>query len=424
MNKYLKENKSKLLTLDFALFVVYTLFVLFFSTRITMLYMLFMFSVFLFSKYTCSALCGDVKFYCLIIYLVFVFAHAFPLAGPYHTIAVLCSSISAFSGIVIFNHFKHPSKRRQLKIVYEYSMLFIALLCVYALILYTIFPGVARPTNARSFNQHYGVEGGILFNPGYGFACAITVLAIFLLGLVSNGFFDYNKKAKFKVVFFVIVMAFVVYETQSTITLIIFLIGIISCYYFKKKNRIVFYIKLVLIPIVLLVLLFFMPKVGEWLIDVSYDKMLESRMYKRLFSLGNFFAYGRDSADATYAINRFTIPLESITTFLKNPLFGVAYKHGCGYYRPYLYGVGNHCEFFDSLANYGIFGGTAFLSIYFLQAKHILKSCGLYKNYSWVVTLVLLGAFNPLIYFFVSFAFMFLMPSFCLINEEKLKKED
>jgi len=423
MNKYLKEKKSKLFTTDFVLFFIYTIFVLILSTRIKMLFMLFTFCVFLLNKYTCSTLCSDVKFYCLIIYLFFIFAHAFPVSGTYHTFAVLCSAISVFSGIIIFDHFKHPTKIRQLKIIYEYSMLFIVLLCVYALILYSVFPGVARPTNARAFNQHYGVEGGLLFNPGYGFACAVAILAVFLLGLISNGYFDYNKKTKIKVIVSVILMVLTVYETQSTITFIILLVGIVCCYYFKKKNKIFFYFKIAMLPIIVIAVLFFIPKLGQWLIDLSYDKMIESRMYKRLFSLGNFFVYGNDNADAMYAISRFTIPLESISTFLKNPLFGVAYKHGCGYYRPYLYGVGNHCEFFDALANYGIFGGTVFLAIYFKQAKEILTSCFFYKNYSWIVTLILLGSFNPLLYFYVSFVFMFLMPTFCLVNDKRLKKE-
>ena len=371
------------------------------------------FNVFLYviNRNSCTAICNDRKLWPLLILLVFVFAHTFPLAGGVFAGKMVSSMISSFSAVFIFDHFSQPEKRKQFVILYKFAWGLITFLSLYSIVFYIIKPASAR-------NQH---DFPLLFT-GYGFATAITILTIFLLGLLLHGFFDYNKNLVTGVVALIIVMIITIYMTESTITFMILVFGLFCCFFFKKNNKKLFYFKLAIVPLLIVGLVFLLPRIGEWMIEFSESKIEVSKMYQRIYSLGHFFLYGTEDTEAAYSINRFTIPFTTLKTFLDNPLTGVAYKHGYGFLRPYLFGVGNHCEFPDALANFGIFGGSCFYSIFFVQITDILKYRIEHRSYLWLVVLFLLGFFNPLRYFYVNLVLFFLIPAFCLLNEERLNE--
>lgn len=362
---------------------------------------------------TCSAICTDFKVCALVVVLIYTTAHAFPVAGISHTFKQVVYMLFLYSPIFMFHYFKQPQHKAILKTVLVISYSFIMFYCVYSLVFYAIFPGTAR----------YAREHAALIGGGYGLSCAVSIFSCFLFGLLVNGFFKSNKKLRLGVIVSIIIMFLTVYRTESTLTLIILVVGYACCLYFKNNNKAFFQFRLFLLPIAIVLAIILLPQIGEFLIDISEARANDNRMFKRLFSAGNFLVYGIDNDESLYAVSRFLIPFETLKTFFKNPLFGVAYKHGCGYLRPYLFGVGNHCEFVDALANFGIFGGGAFLSIYGLQIREILK----YKidpSKMWVVVVILLGTFNPLRYFQVNFVLFFLMPIFCLYFKERLAEQN
>ncbi len=359
---------------------------------------------------SCSAICTDYKVCALVVVLMFTAVHAFPVAGLSHTVKQVMYMLFLYSPIFVFHFFKQPHNRGILKIALSISFAFVLLFCIYSLVFYTLFPGTAR----------YAREHAALIGGGYGLACASSILSCFLFGLLVNGFFNYNKKLRLGVIISIVIMFLTVYKTESTLTLFILIVGYICCLYFKNNNKTFFKFRVFLLPFAIIAAIIILPQLGEFLIDISEAKVNDNRMFKRFFSAGHFLVYGIDNTESLYAVNRFLIPFETFDTFLKNPLFGVAYKHGCGYLRPYLFGVGNHCEFVDALANFGIFGGGALLSIYGVQSAEILK----YKvdrSKIWILVLFLLGIFNPLRYFQVNFVLFFLLPTFCLYFKDKFE---
>jgi len=151
--------------------------------------------------------------------------------------------------------------------------------------------------------------------------------------------------------------------------------------------------------------------------------MADSRMFERIFSAGNLLAYGIDNYEASYSLNRFLIPFDTVKTFLESPFFGVAYKHGnmIGGIRGA--GVGNHCEFIDAFANFGLIGGIPFVTMYWVQIKEIIKRHISQPSFAWIINIVLLGLFNPLRYFHFNFVLFFFIPAVALLYERKNERE-
>lgn len=363
---------------------------------------------------TCNFVCRDIKTLCLLTVCVMTICHGLYVAGVVYTFKQVASLLRLYSPIMIFIHFKKPERRSQLKLILKCSFWIILFFCFFSLTFYTLFPGAAR--NARDYVS--------LIGGGYGLACAVTILSVFFFGLLANGFFFYSKKTRNIVLISCFIMLFTVFKTESTLTLLIAVIGIVSSYYFKKNNKRSFYARMLILPIALIAFIVFLPSIGRSLISISIDRMNTSQMFKRINSLGNLLLYGTDNPVAQYSVNRFLIPFTTFVTFLKNPLFGVAYKHGCGYYRPYNFGVGNHCEFVDALANYGVVGGIPFLMMYISQVAEILKMKIPHPSKAWIFVLILLGLFNPLRYFQVNFVLFFFIPAFCLLHEDIFKNAE
>ena len=157
--------------------------------------------------------------------------------------------------------------------------------------------------------------------------------------------------------------------------------------------------------------------IGNWIVEMGVKQ--ESTFGNRIESFG--YAMMGDTQGGEYALERGAIVLQSIKTFLRYPLTGVCYQHGNSFYHPKNYGVGNHCAWFDFLANYGIVFGLAFCMVYIYQIKALYKS----RNFSkgWAFCLLLAGCFNPITGFQPSMFIFFLIPALDLIIQEAEKGE-
>ena len=151
-------------------------------------------------------------------------------------------------------------------------------------------------------------------------------------------------------------------------------------------------------------LIIFSRSIGNLLLTFAEGQ--SGAFQERLSSLAEMLA-GKASG-SEYALMRFGLPLQSLSVFLHHPFFGVAYLHGNSFYSPVDFGVANHCEWADSLANYGLFG-LLFLSIYIVAIKEMLKK-EIHISKGWIVVLLFMGMFNPFRSFASSLAVFYIVP--------------
>ncbi len=356
---------------------------------------------------------------CVIFFAFYILINGFSVAGWLFTIKQVLAAIMQFSYIIIFGYYLQPSQSAKLKTIFK--ILFFVFLCVEirTLLFYAQNEGAARDLarDQEIYGQLYGVGG-------YTFAYASALFAIIALNLILDKRIAGNSKKILWISVFVL-STFVIIMTESTITLIAYIIGVFVCIFFRNYNkkldvnnpRLAAAIKVLFIAVLILLFIPFLKYLGEFLIDFSskFPKDLGGRIKQ----LGEAIIGDNDDG---YALNRIKIPWESFKTFLQNPIIGISYKHGNGYLNKIKFGAGNHCEWVDALTNYGLIGGIPFLAIYFIQIKKIIKvSVGL--SIAWVVCLIIMGLFNPFRSFQSHIVIFFMIPALAfLLSQEETGK--
>ncbi len=399
---YLKtEENSK----EYLLFLTYFFYILLSASFSVYMYIAlgFYITLLVFSlrkPLVATAVFRDRKLWFHVIYSTMVLTEGLFVGGIVFTLKQFFTSFLFYSFFVIYHYFENPANLNVRKKVIDYSFAIFMFYVVYSIIYYLLNPGAAR--RAR---DHELLLGG-----GYGLACACALLFVFLFGYLVSGHLKGKPKEKRITIVSLVLMGVLIVLTQSTLTMLIWIVGVISCLYFRRNNIRFYYFRIAILPFILAILIFIFPLIGDVFIDLSEHRIADSRMYERIYSLGHFMKYGNDNPSASYTVNRFSTPLQSITTFINNPIFGVAYKHGSAFLHPSLFGVGNHCEFFDAFANYGVLGGLPFIMVYFLQIAEIFKRKISHPSRAWVWVVVLLGCFNPLRYFCFNFILFFFIP--------------
>jgi len=137
----------------------------------------------------------------------------------------------------------------------------------------------------------------------------------------------------------------------------------------------------------------------------------------RISEIGRSMAYGEN---ASYMESRRDIPIKSLKVFIKNPFIGIGYITGYNYIEAKILGLGNHGEWADALAMMGILGGVPYLLIYFYSVKNVCNYSKRFASPAWIITLVMMGLFNPFKTFQSHFALFFMINAIgYLVNKER-----
>lgn len=115
---------------------------------------------------------------------------------------------------------------------------------------------------------------------------------------------------------------------------------------------------------------------------------------------------GDDISEASDFYSRILLTLSSITLFFQNPLIGVGYKGNYDSYALVDLGVGQHAQWFDIFAIYGIV--ALLLIAYFVNATKFyhLKA----RNNVAVLLFVIVGFLNPIFLFTIILVAFFVAP--------------
>jgi hypothetical protein len=332
------------------------------------------------------------------------------IGGQYmYTLKQLGSAQLMFSPYFIYKYYSYRKLNLRLKKIAIISFYIFIFFSVRAILFYTANPEVARQLARGEYAIDVAIGGG------YVLAYAAGVMICYLLNVSFILKNEINKKIKrnrFFCLIVCVVLFILVIQTTSTITLIATVIGCFVATFFgvSKKQKSIAVMNTVFLAALIVVDIAFRREIGIWFMNLFSDS--NSTLSIRLQSVGVAIAYGNGSSDSSYLFGRLSIPLKSFTTFLHNPIFGVAWKYGNVYVLGPLYGVGCHCEIADILAKYGIFFGGCIIAFYVIHFKKVQKMGRGTISFGWIVCLLIMAMFNPFLSFQTNFIIMFAIPVF------------
>lgn len=360
----------------------------------------------------------DKKYFCFLIYFAFIAIAGFSVAGSLYTAKQMGAAVLLFSPIAFFNYYSGTANKKKLYLTLIIMLLVWIFFCGKALMFYGAYQYAAR-----TLASHRDAYGSVSIGGGYSLAYGASILSVLILELLIAKKIS-GKWRKLLAAAVVILGILVVLQTESTVTIVCFAVGVLTCLLFRpaktleKNKRITPRTLLRLVFFVGFVLVFTagLKTIGEWTAELT--EQATDIVGIRLHSLGA--ALAGESSEGAYALSRLEIPLKSLKTFLDSPLIGVAYQHGNGFLNSGYFGIGNHCEWADALGNYGLIGGIPFLLIYILQVKEVAKS-NVRLSPAWWLVLLLMGMFNPFKSFQSNFAVFFLVPAIVEVTGKREK---
>ena len=329
---------------------------------------------------------SDKRIICVFFYLVFIAIFGLPVGRVFFTLKQVGEAVIEFSLMYYRKHYGTKSFDFVLKGT-------IVIMVYYMITAYNAYTSLG--VNARRIADHTGEYGEMAIGGGYFLAYAAALFGVFLFDCLHNKKFR-TTSSKIFAALLVILSFLVVYETLSTITLIAFFFGIFVSLLLPPAKRysngksnlgIIVVISLFMFLAIVIIL----PLLGRLILNMSASG--ETVMQRRLQDFGYLLT---GTGDANYAVMRLSIPIESFKTFLKNPIIGICHLHGNGFYKPSLFGAGNHCDWVDALCNYGLVGGVPLLYVFFKTLRttyHKTRRMGL----GYAAAFLFLGIFNPFI---------------------------
>lgn len=357
----------------------------------------------------------------LLFYLIYLFFVTFPKANLVYALKQVGAGALLFSPMLIYSQFHKLCYEKKLRTI-KLSLLVYLLFCVISLIAYEQY-GIS----ARSLAANRERYGDIAIGGGYTLAYSAAILSVMMLDIIVKKRvpralrWEINAAA-------IVIMGILIWQTKSTITLLCWISGMALCMMFplmtgKNTRAHILHRVLTLAAVcILFVAVLNMDNIGLWLLKNTSNST--DTMMSRLNSLASWMAYGSGETDSSYFLGRFTLPLMSLDTFLRNPIYGVAYYHGNGFTSSRAQGIGQHGEWADALGNYGIFGGIPFLLIYYYYIANTMKKAKGAVSFIWCIVVILMGAFNPIRSFHVNYVVFFIIPALIdIVNQTERQDE-
>ena len=356
---------------------------------------------------------GLILLWYLSAYLLLLLASAGSNSLKYFGVAIV-----NFWPLLMLLYYIKSGFSKDIKIIIRASLIFWVFICVYSIAFYIDNPSAARLLAA---DQTYYKD--LIFVGGYGLAFGSVMLNSFLLDLLTNHYFKKNTH-KIAVLMMIALLSYLVIMTESVITIIVNIIGIVSVlvinsYYNKHIYRALFVGALSILSLSLVLVYHF--EIGIWIVSatnsINYDVILS-----RFNEIGYKVAYGFNSTNSSDLDLRISNTFDSVSLFLKSPLIGQGYKYGFNFIAGKELGIGAHSEWVDMLASIGLLGGIPFLALYYRTFK--LERYYSKKRYSsaYFIVLIVLGLLNPFRTLHSQYAYLFLIPGIAYIFSKEVKE--
>lgn len=336
----------------------------------------------------------------IILFLVYYSITSLPNLNTKYFATYLANNMLSFFPAVYYNYYLHNEKSDRQKVKRKLiPLLFIWFLMVYLSIYFYILNPSAARVLARDGDAYQGSIIG-----GYPLAYGSALLCVALLGCQVK----YRFRGTIKLILMIqcISLLILIYLTESTLTTFATIIGLIVTFFANPKienktNRIVYYF----IVLFFAVLLFYFTYIY---IEENINGILlwlQSRsdylIYRRISEIFNSIFL---DVETRHYEERHSLITNSLNLFIHSPIIGHGYKYGNVFSAGKVYGIGNHSEFFDSLARYGLVGFLPLFIIYFNNAKKIFT-----RNIGVLVTFLIMILCNPFISFSANLSFFLII---------------
>jgi hypothetical protein len=315
------------------------------------------------------------------------------------TIGYLGSYLIYLILFVMAAYYIQIEKKDRMVLICKYLLVWIGILCVFAILYYRNNPGAAR-----LYATHRSDLNGYMIGGGY----QLAYLSAMILPVIIDEFL--KKKGNYKLLLLAIVMIIDIYMTTSVITMLTTLIGCFVSFAFSgKKKR-----KMLSLGVGLAVIVIFLLTkniLGSFLIkfadgrNVTSFATMNNATYVRLTEIGMVLKGG--SVTSGYATSlRLENYMRPLNDIVNHPIFGAIFSTGV---NPEASNF-NDSTIMIALVTWGI--PLAFLNLFPLFYK--MRE---YKNYiGSMVVLVLTLLLNPSEGFSLYAAAIIILPTLAYMN--------
>lgn len=307
-----------------------------------------------------------------------------------------------FIPIVAYQWLKHNGSVKLKKTILSTSTLIWLYYCIKAILFYN-----SHVNAARNMASNIGYYGNVAIGGGYalGFGCAILAAYFF------EKFLYENYKRKYGL--FCALCCLLVFMTESTITTIVMLTGfgysVLKFAFLKWKIGVM----LLLSGLIIVVVCLIASGIAAEILILTRNFFSEiSRPYAwRAVEIIDAIMGKRIQEEGAISL-RAIVYKKSWDAFWLNPFDGQLTSG-------ILFGnanVGGHSEFLDCFAQWGIFIGSSYLSIYIIAIKDIWSHM---RYHAFIFVFIGLFLLNPIRVFHIMFVTMLMIPLFETWSDNK-----
>ena len=332
------------------------------------------------------------RFVWLFVFLLFYFLSSIFVESLQTSVNRCVAFLRVFSPVIMYETLRDRSvKLKSILIIFTFAIFLVNIALSYT------FLEVVGANNLRGVSEDYGSEFyvvNMVFNMCYAFAILIPGLIEILR--------KYRKKEHRKFFLSLLLVALsailLVYliRAQFMTAMVLSLVGALVAFFYKGPKSLVSVAVVLAIAAGAFVALY--PKLSQ---NIDSSKYRDT-----LYRLDEIYATmtgrGHEASDMN---SRQDLTSMSVETFFHNPLFGVNHKLTSSMH-PNDAGIGNHAEWPDSLARYGLFAILLFMLLWDSLKRQRQFTGAYFPTFLFIA----LGFLNPMWYFPQMFVTFVLLP--------------
>lgn len=366
------------------------------------LFMLWFASCLFFYPQTVLKVLTNKKYWVLSIYLLYFFMINLYSSNISLSLKRTYAFIELSSVVFMYDFYSRFRIKRNDKVVY----IIIAILIFYSIrILIYLQNNPYGAFGARRIMSINPDDKNLMLGGGYALAAGLSILVPVLFYNIINNLKLRNKKLT--ALFLTLLTLFFFITVVKSLFFISILMCVFGCIYAIFINESIS--RKVFLLLLFIVAYFMLPTLASSFIDKlpnnDAGKFIEYKVGEVMSSMGEQ-EYG-ESTDTDF---RFYLYFKSLNTFFENPMFGAGHKVDFQYdfEQVELSGIGNHSQWFDDLAKYGVF---VLLWFYYLILARKKSS---HKGFDVAfITMIITGFIKSIDSFTVLFIVFFLVPRIC-----------
>lgn len=368
-----------------------------------LMFYIWVFSALFFRPKTVSQILNQKHYYALFGFLIYLFVGLSFANGFFTTVKGVGAYIQIIIPIFMYEFYSIYLTKKGQKILILIILGIYIYFAIKTILYLNINPMAAREMVSIGISDSVMIGGG--FSLAYGFSILIPILVYLLINYSKFALKIYLSKLNARIILILIIALFlvVIFKSMFAISFLIALFGSVYVLFqmnkAKKAKKFMLVIATVLIGFVIITVF----QLSSFL--NSYLGSINTVISRKLMIVLNLFDYSNIEDTGSMGV-RFELFMQSINIWLKNFFFGIASENNFSKTRMVTAGLGNHSEWLDLLAQYGLF--SIFLMIYLFKSKKSYQNNQGFKMA--FILFIILGFLNPINSFNIHFVVFFYVP--------------